>query len=342
MSELIDHLARLTRLRDGDVLDVMLAGLTRELLQCQAIAIHRLVADGSTRRWLTTARASADGSAPLGVSTSPTHQLPDLDDRPQWRDCLLESRTHELPGDQHTSLHPLTATDETVGVMEITSMPPPGDVQQRMTSSLLGFYRQLRGLIDENERDSLTGLLNRKTFDETFVRATNDVATLVDDPAEIDGNRRDESAALQGWLAMVDIDHFKRVNDTHGHLIGDEVLLLVAQQMRGSFRYCDRLYRFGGEEFVVLLRCPSGDEAMQAFERLRANIEAFAFPQVGRLTVSVGYTAINADDMPSTALERADQAVYFAKENGRNLAVNYADLAVVEDSGAVRGGIEMF
>ncbi len=68
-------------------------------------------------------------------------------------------------------------------------------------------------------------------------------------------NRRHEQAQGSYWLTMIDIDHFKRVNDNYGHLIGDEVLLLLARLMRATFRFHDQLYRFGGEEFVVLLRC---------------------------------------------------------------------------------------
>ena len=87
------------------------------------------------------------------------------------------------------------------------------------------------------------------------------------------------------WLAVIDIDHFKRVNDLSGHLIGDEVLLLLARQMRVNFRFHDQLYRFGGEEFVVLMRCTNHADALAALERFRHQIEIHAFPQVGPITV---------------------------------------------------------
>jgi diguanylate cyclase (GGDEF)-like protein len=125
---------------------------------------------------------------------------------------------------------------------------------------------------------------------------------------------------------VIDIDHFKRVNDGHGHLIGDEVLLLLSRLMRASFRFHDHLFRFGGEEFVVLMRCGTDADASGAFERLRANVERFAFPQVGRITVSVGFSALRPDDTPSAAFERADKAVYWAKQNGRNQVAFHADL----------------
>jgi diguanylate cyclase (GGDEF)-like protein len=215
-------------------------------------------------------------------------------------------------------------------------------------ASLLAFHRQLRGLMDDNERDSLTGLLNRKSFDETFVRAA--MATERDErddgleaaPALQGPDRRETPEGARHWLAVVDIDHFKRVNDSHGHLIGDEVLLLVAQLMRQTFRHGDRIYRFGGEEFVVLLRCPRADSARVAFERLRLRIGAHDFPQVGQLTVSIGYTVVDADDTPSAAFERADLAVYEAKNVGRNRTVAHADLDLQPSAEAPRGELEFF
>jgi diguanylate cyclase (GGDEF)-like protein len=155
-------------------------------------------------------------------------------------------------------------------------------------------------------------------------------------------DRRELSNGARHWLAVVDIDHFKRVNDSHGHLIGDEVLLLVAQLMRQTFRHGDRIYRFGGEEFVVLLRCPQAQSARVAFERLRLRIGAHDFPQVGQLTVSIGYTAIDADDTPGAAFERADLAVYEAKHVGRNCTVDHADLAVQPSAEGPRGELEFF
>jgi diguanylate cyclase (GGDEF)-like protein len=342
MPELIDQLACLTRLRDIDALDVALCELAQQRLGCQQVAIHRLVSDGSTRRWLTTARAgdlalrATPCSAAIGAERPDNggRELPPLDVRPAWRDCLQGETPRQLsgawPGSPHTTLHPMTTDTGALGVMELRSAAPPDADALRLTVSLLGFHRHLRELIDENKRDSLTGLLNRKTFDEAFVRAAMALEPerpTAAAPAIVGGERRAPSLGARHWLAVIDIDHFKRVNDLHGHLIGDEVLLLVAQLMRSAFRHGDRIYRFGGEEFVVLLRCPTADTARIACERLRQRIEGHNFPQVGTLTVSIGFTAIGADDTPGAAFERADQAVYQAKQTGRNRTVADFELA---------------
>ena len=144
---------------------------------------------------------------------------------------------------------------------------------------------------------------------------------------------------------MIDIDHFKRVNDTYGHLIGDEVLLLLARLMRACFRFHDQLYRFGGEEFVVLMRCNGEAEAALALERLRASTANHLFPQVGHITISIGFSEVRPGDTPSGAFERADKAVYHAKAHGRNQVCSHAALVaegkLVEQVANV-GDIELF
>ena len=163
-------------------------------------------------------------------------------------------------------------------------------------------------------------------------------------PAVAPEIRRVCGAGSRWWLGMIDIDHFKAVNDGYGHLIGDEVLLLLSRLMRSSFRFGDRLYRFGGEEFFVLVRCDSEADARRAFERLRQNTLAYTFPQVGQITVSVGFAELKQGDTPSAAIERADRAVYYAKTHGRNQVQSHAELAA---RGAVAatdkvGDVELF
>ena len=119
---------------------------------------------------------------------------------------------------------------------------------------------------------------------------------------------------------------FRSVNDNFGHLIGDEVLLLLSRLMRSCFRLHDQLYRFGGEEFVVLLRAGTVEDAAAAFERMRGTVQSYAFPQVGSITVSVGFTDVRPGDTPSGAFERADKAVYHAKQKGRNQVASHSAL----------------
>ena len=100
----------------------------------------------------------------------------------------------------------------------------------------------------------------------------------------------------------------------------------MAGLMKQSFRGADQLFRFGGEEFVIVLDHASTAGAEIAFDRLRATIEAHTFPQVGRVTISLGYTQLDPQDAATTGVERADAALYYAKHHGRNQIRHYEAL----------------
>jgi diguanylate cyclase (GGDEF)-like protein len=326
MSQVVEHLAELTGFRDRDVLDVTLVGALKDLLRPDMVAIYRCLGEGADRRWITRARlGKGDLVATADALWQDPSELPLLEQLPAHEACLVRQEAMVLGGAPAISLFPLSSDREVVGVLEVSTARPMDAEQMRLVSSILRIYRNFQGLLDYSERDTLTGLLNRKTFDESFLRIAAGPALMQSQPAA--GRRHGGSVGC--WLGVIDIDHFKRVNDTFGHLIGDEVLLLLSRLMRSTFRYQDRLYRFGGEEFVVLMRSASSDAAAHAFERLRANVEGYPFPRVGHITVSVGFTDVRASDSPASAFERADQAVYHAKECGRNRVADFAALVAV-------------
>ena len=165
-------------------------------------------------------------------------------------------------------------------------------------------------------RDPLTGLRNRKGLEEALDK-------------EITRARR----YAQGFaLLFLDLDHFKRINDLHGHLGGDAVLTAFAALLEQEVRGCDWIFRFGGEEFAALLPNTSQEGALQLAERIRAATEALAVPYKGHavtLTVSVGVTVFRTPDECRDVMERVDLALYRAKRAGRNrveLARDSADL----------------
>jgi diguanylate cyclase (GGDEF)-like protein len=326
MSRVVEHLAELTGFRDRDVLDVTLVGALHDLLRPHAVAIYRRVGEAGQERWLSRARLQpGDTTASADPLWADLDTLPALAAHPLRLACMQsdqeqQARTSTLT----TTCFPLASEQQVLGVLELETLKPLSAVDTRMVGAILRVYRNFQALLDYSERDSLTGLLNRKTFDESFLRIATQGKPPDTAAAPDDGRRHGPGAHY--WLGVIDIDHFKRVNDNFGHLIGDEVLLLLARLMRSSFRYHDHLYRFGGEEFVALMRCNGAADAASAFERLRKNVQAYVFPQVGSITVSVGFTAVRAGDAPSGAFERADKAIYHAKQNGRNQVAEYADL----------------
>ena len=209
---------------------------------------------------------------------------------------------------------------------------------QRVLPMLLEFYINFLSLLDDNERDNLTSLLNRKTFDMRIGR----ILTTLQSQQQ---READDTATVKFCLAALDIDHFKHVNDAFGHIYGDEVLLLFANLMKKTFRDNDLLFRFGGEEFVVLLASTDITYSHIALERFRAAVEEYNFPQVGKITVSIGVALISTDEMPRTTIDRADQALYFAKQNGRNQIHAYENLVeqgLIKEKTIQTGDIELF
>lgn len=150
--------------------------------------------------------------------------------------------------------------------------------------------------------DSLTGIANRREFS----RITE---------AEMDRAKRYGTPLS---LVMYDLDHFKRVNDTYGHDTGDDVLRAVTAVVKGNTRTVDVMARWGGEEFLVLMPQSDLAAARDAAEKLRQAIEQHRFDKAGSLTVSFGVTEFVPQDDLNALLKRVDDALYQAKENGRN------------------------
>ena len=154
-------------------------------------------------------------------------------------------------------------------------------------------------------RDPLTDTGNRIAMDQTLER-------------EIEMSRR-HSQPLS--LLMLDIDHFKQINDTYGHSAGDEVLKAVAASIKNQLRNVDMVFRFGGEEFLILLSNTSREAAAMVGERLRFAAQAQDYVAEGKmieLTVSIGCSTLLPGESAESLLRRADSALYVAKREGRN------------------------
>jgi diguanylate cyclase (GGDEF)-like protein len=220
------------------------------------------------------------------------------------------------------------------------------DAVRVMIEGFARIYGNYIALLNESERDKLTGLYNRRSFEQRLRRllklSRQRARAAVGTDEERRGGFRDDDTRI--YLAILDIDHFKRINDTYGHVYGDEVILMLAQQMRASFRQSDVLFRFGGEEFVMLIAAESEFVAQHALDRFRQFIATHAFPQVGHVTVSIGYARITENDYPEIVLDRADKALYFAKQNGRNSVHGYEDLTERGELAApvALGSIDLF
>lgn len=229
-----------------------------------------------------------------------------------------ESHTYTQDGKVFTHLYSLnSAAHHAVAIVAITSEieDPQQQISIRM---LLQMFQNFTWLNHDNERDTLTGLLNRKSFEQKISKVLAHISNT--------SKRKDDTICHAYFLAIFDIDHFKNVNDTYGHLIGDEVLLLFSQLMTQTFRDTDMLFRFGGEEFVGVFQCTNASDIECVLERFRVKISDFKFPQIGKVTASTGCTVISADEISSKLIDRADMALYFAKNHGRNRNCYYEQL----------------
>lgn len=326
MDSLLRHMVDMTGHRDHTMLDVSVVSAVQELSGAAQTRVLSIVTVGHQK--FVRARACVqEGSvarveeAQDGGPGEPLANYPELDACLRNHDARAEGAGSD--GLRRLWL-PIWFGDKADTCLEIAHGSPFTPEALYMVTGIVSVYRNFQNLLDYSERDSLTGLLNRKTFDDQLARMLH--AADLEQAAPGQPERRQHGADEKQWLAVVDVDHFKSVNDRFGHLYGDEVLILIANLLQSSFRSQDRVFRFGGEEFVVLLRSTTLDNARRIIDRFRQDVEAHAFPQVGRVTVSVGFTSVSAADSPVVTLGHADQALYYAKAHGRNRVCHYEEL----------------
>ncbi len=220
-------------------------------------------------------------------------------------DCNLSVRTsrENLERKHDESGDTMLFEKQLAAIMEGTD--DPGligkiDVLRRL------YNRKREKLTELALRDALTGLYNRGCFDFKLAE-------------EIARAHRYEHALS---ILMIDIDHFKQVNDRYGHQIGDEVLAEVARIVRSSLRNTDVVCRYGGEEIVVILPETAAADAVRVAENCRGRIEAGTASSPGpAVTVSIGAASLVEGDTPESLVAAADGALYAAKEGGRNRVV---------------------
>ncbi len=189
-------------------------------------------------------------------------------------------------------------------------------IEEEYLQFLFHFYCHQLQMLQGTYRDALTGLYNRRAFNEKLVQLLG----------QSDYHKRRAKSFEPTVYVMLDIDHFKLINDRKGHLHGDEVLLLLAQQMTDSFRENDLLFRYGGEEFAMVLMDITVEQAQLSLDRFRKKISTYAFPGIDQVTVSIGYTRFDKSLSLDEMIGQADSALYYCKATTRNAVHDYQDL----------------
>jgi len=341
--EVIRSLADVTRHADKELLDISLASTLYELFKADRIVLYKIFYAGAQMECYVFVEV-VDGKAKVMDVGIPSAQI-DYSLIDNFAECLSRKKLTTDSGNDNkcTILYPVCdKLGKIISVFRIERAMALPTINQEFISGYFQIYQNYLNLLNDSERDTLTGLLNRRTFDRDLQKICSEHIAhnkvLLDD-------QKNRNQCTSHWLAISDIDFFKRVNDDFGHLYGDEVLLLLANIMRETFRRIDVLFRFGGEEFVIILRSTTLDGAINAFERFRKKVEIFEFPKVGKVTISIGFIEISKNSIPTEILDNADEALYFSKDNGRNQINQYEQLILdgkVAKKLAVEDDIELF
>lgn len=183
------------------------------------------------------------------------------------------------------------------------------DMLQKNASMNTQMTKQMEEIKRLSVTDALTGLYNRRKFIEELEKEVN----------------RSSRYKTPFGIIMFDIDHFKHVNDTYGHDVGDSVLKELSSLVKNRLRSVDVLTRWGGEEFIILVTAVNQEETMNLAEDIRKNIEDYDFKYVPRVTCSFGVVVSENKDIQDTKdiTKNVDIALYQAKEAGRNVVIMY-------------------
>jgi diguanylate cyclase (GGDEF)-like protein len=320
--ELLNSVIKITKTRDVDSLEYSLISTIQEFIGCEEVGIYK---DLHVQGQLVIERSLC-----LKVLRHDDFLWEDRDvvkqPPPELVSCLQSAciiTVQSADGTERRWL-PITLQDKPIGAIAIVSKGLSSS-DQVLLNAFCRIFENYLSILHENERDKLTGLLNRQTFEKKLKQLLE--KQLIDHhKSAYPNDNRKRIMGATSWLAMVDIDHFKKINDSYGHVCGDEVLLLLAQKMRQYFRSSDLIFRFGGEEFVLVFE-PCNYEAMKAkIEKFMELVRSTHFPFVKTMSVSIGMSRISPYDFPITVLEQADKALYYAKENGRDKLCFYEEL----------------
>jgi diguanylate cyclase (GGDEF)-like protein len=328
-NEILQSIVEMTRQRDLDSLEYSLAATLAELVPAQSISLYKLLDEDNHEQLEEVVRLFIDTDSKKEVSYEWNYDSKIFTADNYIKQCLDDLSPVSYKDSGFVCLLiPVLSSNKVIGVLSIGSKQELS-AHESLISCFTRIYGNYLYILNESECDKLTGLFNRRRFDNKLKRLLNMQRKKQEEYAtseDINEKRKLEDSSC-AWLVMLDIDNFKAVNDTFGHLYGDEVILLISQKMKECFRNTDLLFRFGGEEFVIVLEPLPAEQAYTILNNFRKKISDHNFPQIGQVTISIGYAMIREHDYPFTILGLADKALYYAKEHGKNCVYNYESLA---------------
>ncbi len=343
---ILKSVVEITRHRDVDSLECSLVMTLLGLVRCKSVSIYKYMNDNDSDAIEESLRLDVDVDHKGEAEYIWSEWARLITSEGAIKQCLKSGELVQVELDK-TSVSlfvPVILSEKTVCAVGLSGLVDAGK-HRELICGLVKIYENYLLVLNESERDKLTNLFNRRTFDKKLQRLlAMQVKNRIHDRDCSAGEKRRVAPNSSSWLVILDIDHFKRVNDQFGHICGDEVILMLSQKMRQCFRSTDLLFRFGGEEFVVILEPISFEMANLILERFRKTVEEHIFPLVKTITISIGYSKISESDYPPEVLENADKALYFAKENGRNCVHSYESLVEMGQLEAAKtsGTVDLF
>lgn len=350
MFNLINHVVRISARRDRTEINDAMVDALNDLFHPQKLTIYRCYPGKRKTVVFACAGIGPDGHFSHNAYLPDHRYCFSIERDPLLNRCRKEASAvlDILENGSHRIVFPVCPLGIPVYMLDFTLSEEFSADQRVSLMGLIEYFGNHIALLDYGESDTLTGLSSRKTFDKHLFELLGQSASdlrQAEAGSKQPLRRRGNSDESSHWLAVCDIDHFKQVNDNFGHLIGDEVLIMLAQVMQNTFRFDDQLFRFGGEEFIALLQPTDQTSAMATLERFRNNVENQGFSRVGHVTVSIGFSRLLPTDTPTDAIDRADEALYYAKEHGRNRVECYEMLVEQGELAAhqpASGEVEIF
>jgi len=333
LEKIIEQILKLTEQRDSPSLDLIFLKTVNQLFLPASVNLYDLLDEKGTDEFN---GKTLSNTRFRNVAENDHDGLP-LSDRGDFCECIIQKspvcRKDDSRGVE-IIIYPVTGEEDVTSLL-VLEKEVDRNLDLEKFEYLFRAYSSHRRFLKSFDCDPLTGLLNRRAFE----RHSYDLAR-----SDKKRKRRSCEENKGTCFAIIDIDHFKSINDTYGHLFGDDILILISRIISEAFRHYDLSFRYGGEEFCIILYQLDEKAAIKLMERFRKKVESYKFPQVGTMTVTVGVTTVLKDDQPSNIIDRADKALYYGKEHGRNMVRSFEELfreGLISDEHAT-GGWQVF
>lgn len=316
---ILNYIVSITESRDIEILEMSLLRTIFEVCPCKRVYLFKAATDKPSERIIS-------GYGSDGYSSSYDLE-PDADFLKLAENFIIDPEQFQKLYPDNNSTYiiiPVDILSNQIGFIAVEK-PEVRAFNIQILIGLVKIYQNYVSILLDNQTDTLTGILNRKTFDDRIMKLI-EIKKRQKKETGSQLNERRSGNPDRFWLGIFDIDDFKKVNDTFGHIYGDEILILISRIIQKVFRTSDMKFRFGGEEFIIVMKADNSEDAFTVFERLRNEVANYTFPQTGRITISTGIVEITGSETPSVFVGQADNALYFAKHNGKNMTCIYSDL----------------